>query len=176
MRLLLVVSSLAPVFVLLAIRGQSPIPEKYHLLIMLTLAVAPSFVLIIRIRTAARHMEARNIKIGTSNSQRSNIVSYLLAVLLPFVGVSSAEWRNFAASIATVAFIILVLWLMKFHYLNILFELLNRRTFEIVPPDTDNSFADTSPRVVITWRKSLSGIKSVYALKLTDSVYWERRE
>lgn len=175
LRLLLVLSSLFPVFVLFAIRGQSPLPECYHLLMMLALATAPTAILAIRIAVAKRNDEIVPLAIGTATSHQSSIISYLLALLLPFVGIATSDWRGFAASMATVVFVVIVLWLMKVHYLNVIFGLLNRTVFEVLPPDCNNPFSDRNARFIVTWRTELSDCKSINALRITDTVYWEKK-
>ena len=59
MRLIMVVSSMAPLFVLWAARGSGLVPDKYFIPGCLVLAVLPTCLLLLRIRTAKLHNDCQ---------------------------------------------------------------------------------------------------------------------
>ena len=63
-RLLMVLSSISPLFILWAIRGNSLIPDLYFIAFCLLMVVAPNGFLWLRLRTARRDKDKRDLTIG----------------------------------------------------------------------------------------------------------------
>ena len=54
LRLIMVLSSMAPLFVLWAVRGTGPVPDQYFLPVCIGMAALPTLLLYSRIQTAQR--------------------------------------------------------------------------------------------------------------------------
>ena len=61
-RILMVLSSLSPLFILLAIRGNSVIPDFYFVGVCILLVIVPTFFLWCRIREARKDKDQRELR------------------------------------------------------------------------------------------------------------------
>jgi hypothetical protein len=83
--LMMVMSSLAPLFVLWAIRGMQPVPDHYLLIICAALVVFPTGTLLYRTWIARRRGDRRTVTVTAAEDHRDHLFVYLFAVLIPFV-------------------------------------------------------------------------------------------
>lgn len=120
-RLMMVLSSISPLFILWVIRGNSLIPEYYFLGFCTFMVVVPSGYLWRRIVTAKKLKQLRPIVVGKAEDHRDHLLVYLFAMLLPFYAVDLGTWRDLAAVLAALGFIIFLFWHLNLHYMNILF-------------------------------------------------------
>src|SRR4051794_6712330 len=87
-RLLMVVSSLAPLFLLWAIRGAESVSDAYWIASCLSLAIIPNLVLFWRWRVARRRNDRRVIIVSQARDQSEHLLIYLFAMLLPLYTVN----------------------------------------------------------------------------------------
>ena len=120
-RLIMVVSSFSPLFVLWAIRGISLIRDLYFVPACMFLVLAPVGLLWLRMRTAKAEDDQQFLKAGVSEDQRSHLLSYLFASLLPLYQDEIASFRHLAAVIFALFVIIFIFWKLNLHYINLLF-------------------------------------------------------
>jgi len=172
-RLLMVLSSISPLFILWAIRGNSLIPDGYFIGFCLALVVIPNAFLWLRIRTAKQMQEKRELTIGKVEDHREDILIYLFAMLLPFYSVDIISWRLLGATLAALAFIVFLFWHLNLHYMNLLFALLGYRVFAAYPPTDDNPLTGKTSYVIITRRVGLSPNERLITYRLSDTVYLE---
>ncbi len=172
-RLLMVFSSISPLFILWAIRGNNLIPDKYLFTVCALMVIVPNVFLWWRIRTAQRLREMREIVVGTAEDHREHLLVYLFAMLLPFYAADLATWRDLAAALAALAFIVFLFWHLNLHYMNIVFATLGYRVFTIYPPMDDNPLSGKTSQVLITKRISLSPGQRLSVYRLSDTVYFE---
>src|ERR1039457_2030982 len=92
-RLLMVISSLSPLFILWAIRGAPPISDCYWVTACLALAIAPNGVLLWRWSAARRRNDHRIIIIASARDQSDHLLVYLFAMLLPLYSVNLGNYR-----------------------------------------------------------------------------------
>lgn len=172
-RLLMVLSSLSPLFILWAIRGNSLIPDHYFLAFCTLVVILPNAFLWLRLRTARRLQEKREIVIGTAEDHREHLLVYLFAMLLPFYAAELGTWRNLGAALAALSFIACLFWHLNLHYMNLLFAARGYRVFTVYPPCDDNPLSGRTSLVLITRRVSLSSGEHINAYRLSDTVYLE---
>lgn len=172
-RLLMVLSSVSPLFILWAIRGSSLIPDRYFLTFCVAMVVVPNVFLWLRIRTAIKLQERREIVVGTSEDHREHLLVYLFAMLLPFYTDNLATWRTLAAAFMALSFIIFLFWHLNMHYMNILFAALGYRVFTLYPPEDDNPLSGRASQVLITRRVLVSAGSRVIAYRISNTVYLE---
>jgi uncharacterized membrane protein YozB (DUF420 family) len=172
-RLLMVVGSLAPLFILWAIRGGPPIPEWSWVAICLGLAIAPNLMLMWRWRIAARRNDHRIIVVADARDQSEHLLVYLFAMLLPLYTANLDKWRDFGSVAVAFVFIVLLFWHMNLHYMNIIFALLSYRvyTIEMTPGQGMGGIA-----VVLLSKRYSAPPKgtSIDALRLSDTVFVEK--
>lgn len=106
-RLLMVLSSISPLFILWAIRGNCLIPNVYFIGFCVLMVLVPNTFLWVRIRTAKRQSDKRELTVGIAEDHRDHILVYLFAMLLPFYSEDLNNWRDLGATIAALAFIVL---------------------------------------------------------------------
>ena len=172
-RLIMVLSSISPLFILWAIRGSRLVPSTYFVSACMLLIIVPNAFLFFRLRTAKRHNDTRELVIGKAEDHRDHLFVYLFTLLLPFYTTSLADWREFSATLVAVCFIVFLFWNLNLHYMNILFAALGYRIFTIYPPQDENPYTGKETVVLITRRAAMFKDQKVVPYRLSNSVYWE---
>ena len=166
----MVLSSLAPLFVLMAIRGSG----AYFIAVCLLLAVLPSVCLWWRVQMTRKDNDVRVLKTGNTEDRRSDVLVYLFAILLPFYREDIGTcWDLFAMCLA-LGLIVFLFWRLNLHYMNLIFAVLGYQLFAVSPPDDGNPHTGRESFVLITRRKHLSEEIEVIAYRLSDTVYFEK--
>lgn len=173
-RLFMVLSSMSPLFLLWAIRGNSFVPDKYLLTFCAFMVVLPNLLLRLRIRAAIRANDRREIAVGTAEDHRDHLLVYLFSMLLPFYAAELRNERDVAAVLVALAFIVFLFWHLNLHYMNLLFAVLGYRVFSVLPPPGNNPLSGRSALVIITRRPVLVSGDRLTAYRLSDTVYFER--
>lgn len=172
-RLMMVLSSFSPLFLIWAIRGSALINDLILWIVCLSLALIPTFMLCLRILSAKRNDDSNTIKIGASEDHRSHLLVYLFAMLLPFIGTDPESWRELASLLSAFAFVIFIFWHMNLHYMNIWFALFGYRVYTVSALDDGNKNTSRHKRVLITKRSHLDDDSYITALRLSNTVYME---
>lgn len=172
-RLLMVLSSISPLFILWAIRGNSLIPDGYFIAFCGLMVVVPNAFLWLRITTAKKQRDKRELTVGRADDHRSHILSYLFAMLLPFYSADLGSWRHLGASFAALAFIVFLFWHLNLHYMNLLFAARGYRVFTVHPLVDGSALTGKSTFVMITRRIRLASGDQLTAYRLSNTVYLE---
>lgn len=172
-RLLMVMSSISPLFILWAIRGNSLIPDHYFIGFCALMVLLPNAFLWLRIRTAKRNNDRREVTVGTADDHRDHILVYLFAMLLPFYSEDIGTLRDLAATIGALLFIVFLFWHLNLHYMNLIFAVLGYRVFTVYPPADGNPLTGKTRHAVITRRVSLAPNEKLTTYRLSDTVYLE---
>jgi len=175
-RMLMVLSSASPLFILWAIRGTTGkfISESRFLIVCLILIVVPNAFLVWRVLVARREHDQREIVVGRAEDHRDHLLVYLFAMLLPFYADPLADGRAFAAAITAIAFVVFLFWHLRLHYMNILFAIVGYRVFTIdASAGEENPHGSRSGWVLITKRVNLLPGDKLVGLRVSDTVYLE---
>ncbi len=172
-RLLLVLSSVSPLFILWAVRGTTLISDAVFAAICTIAVIAPNAFLWLRIRTAKKLRERREIIVGDAEDNREHLLVYLFAMLLPVYAVDFSTWRDLGAALMALAFIIFLFWHLNLHYMNLIFALYGYRVFTIYPPTDENPLTGRDSLIFITRRVSVPSGLRVTAYRLSDTVLLE---
>ncbi len=175
-RLLMVLSSISPLFILWAIRGVSLIPDRWFIGFCTLMVIIPNAFLWLRIRTARRQSDKRELTVGTADDHRDHILVYLFAMLLPLYSENISTWRDLGSTLAALAFIVFLFWHLNLHYMNLLFAFRGLRVFTVYPPADGSPLTGKSRQAVITRRVSLTPGDRIIAYRLSDTVYMEADE
>ncbi len=175
-RLLMVLSSISPLFILWAIRGNRLIPDRYFLAFCTLMVIVPNAFLWLRIITAKKLQERRELVVGTAEDHRDHLLVYLFAMLLPFYPTELSNWRDLAAVLAALGFIVFLFWHLNMHYMNLLFAVFGYRVFTLYPPADGNPLSGRASQVLITRRVAVSSGERLIAYRLSDTVYFEVNE
>src|SRR3990170_3343067 len=116
------------------------------------MVVVPNSFLWLRILTARKQADKRELMVGTADDHRDHILVYLFAMLLPFYSEDLANWRFLVASFAALAFIVFLFWHLNLHYMNLVFASLGYRVFTVYPPADGNPLTGKASHAVITRR------------------------
>ena len=173
-RLVMVLSSFAPLFGLMALRGSGCVFPQAYLAACLTLAVLPSVGLWYRCRVAIKNKDVKNLKTGKTEDQRSHLLVYLFATLLPFYRDEIGSVQELVAMCAALGFIVFLFWRLNLHYLNLIFAIFRYQVFTVFPPDDGNPHTGKENFVIITRRKTLLEGVDLSAYRLSNTVYWEK--
>ena len=133
----------------------------------------PNAFLWLRIRTAKKQDDKRELTVGTADDHRDHILVYLFAMLLPFYSEAIGTWRDLGATVAALAFIVFLFWHLNLHYMNLLFAALGFRVFTVYPPADGNPLTGKTRQALITRRVSLACGERIVAYRLSDTVYLE---
>src|SRR5438128_5193960 len=76
-RLFMVLSSMSPLFLLWAIRGNSFVRDKYLLTFCGLMLVLPNLFLGLRIKAALKANDRRDLTVGTAEDHRNHLLVYL---------------------------------------------------------------------------------------------------
>lgn len=172
-RLLMVLSSMSPLFILWAIRGNKVLPGSWFIALCAGLVAIPNAVLWFRIKLAIKRNDRRTLVYGKSEDHRDHILVYLVAILLPFYSANLGTARELSAALLAVAFIVFLFWNMNMHYMNIAFAALGYRIFTVSPPTGENAISGRNNFVVITKRAMLVPDASIHAFRISDTVFLE---
>ncbi|HLZ11040.1 MAG TPA: hypothetical protein VKP58_00510 [Candidatus Acidoferrum sp.] len=172
----MVLSSISPLFVLWAIRGSKLVPDSYLLSFCALMVALPNLFLWLRIQAAKKHHVKSELVVGSAEDHRDHLLVYLFAMLLPFYPIDTGSWRDFAALISALAFVVFLFWHLNLHYMNIIFAIRGYRVFTILPPKDDNPLSGRISLVLITPRTSVLSGDRIIAYRLSDTVYFEAKE
>jgi hypothetical protein len=151
-RLMMVLSSISPLFILWAIRGNKVMPSGYFTTACAVLVIVPNVVLWLRIRAAKAENDKRTIVTGKAEDHRDHLLVYLIAILLPFYSANLGTLREFGAALLAVCFIVFLFWNMNLHYMNLAFAAFGYRVFTIYPPADSNPISGKNSFIMITKR------------------------
>lgn len=165
-RMLLVWSSLSPVFLLWAMRGTSAIPDKYFVPACLVMFSAPSALLVAFWKIARKSQNVRTIDVANCENPKDHLLTYLFTMLIPLYQTSLGGARDFAAAATALLLVMFLFWHLRIHYMNFSFALFGYRIFTVETQPKSSAggahaatYAIISRRTVIPTGKPLTGYR-----------------
>src|SRR5260370_39642534 len=119
------------------------------------MVLLPNVFLWLRMTTARKLNLKRELVVGSPEYHRDHLLVYLFAMLLPFYPIDTGTWRDLAALLAALGFVVFLFWHLNLHYMNLLFAVRGYRVFTISPPKDDNPFSGRTNQALITSTSSL---------------------
>ena len=172
-RLMMVLSSLWPLFVLWAIRGTKLIPDCYAIVFCVLLIAVPSGSFALRILLVKKNREMRVLKAGDSEDNTNHVLVYLIAILLPLYQDDLETYRDLTATFVALLIIAILIYHLNFHYMNMYFVMSGFRLYKVYPSRESNSFTGQEPFILISKRRHIASNLSIRAYRLSDTVYLE---
>jgi hypothetical protein len=173
LRLCMVMVSFAPLFLLVAIRGNNVLADRWMWLICSLLIAVPLAFVLVRMLLVWQSDASEEIVVGEAEDSRSHVLGYLFATMLPFYRSSIDQWRDLIALAVALSFILLLFWSLRWHYVNWLLLVLGYRVYTVTPPADPGGLGRRTPWVVITRRvRPLAG-ERFYAKRVSATVCWE---
>ena len=174
-RLCMVLCGLAPLFVLMAVRGNGVVPEVWFASGCVALIALPLAVLVVRLDSAFKSDEPLVLVVGDVEDNRSHLISYLFATLLPFYRGPLSSPGDLVALLVALAFIIFLFWHLNLHYMNVALAVFGYRIYTVSPTGLENPYSSRQPMVLITRRKYLASGDRVRCYRLSETLRLELR-
>ena len=172
-RVMMVLSSFSPLFILWALRGNKEVSDLYLIPTCALFVIIPNLFLWRRITVAKKNNDRRTINVGAADDHKDHILVYLFATLLPFYSVGIESIRDVWTTVVALFFVLFLFLHLNLHYMNIIFAIMGYRIFTICPPDDNNSASGKVPQVLITKRAIVSKGDTVIAYRLSNTVFLE---
>jgi hypothetical protein len=172
-RLMMVLSSLSPLFALWGVRGLPLLRDRYFLPICACIIVLPNAILLYRVYRAAQSKDTQVRVIGPWEDHKDHLFVYLFAVVLPIYPVSLSSGREVAASILMIILVVFLFWKLGLHYVNIWFALLGFQLFSINAPPTNNPYSGREAFILLSRRRYLDVGSNIRVVRLGRSLYME---
>ena len=172
-RLVMVMSSFSPLFVLWAIRGTILIPDRFFVSGCILLAVSPICFYLFRVYVAKAEDDRLELVTGPTKDERSHLLGYVFAILLPLYQDALDNIRGLIAVVVALGLVIALFWRLNLHYMNVLFLLFNYRIYSVSAPSDGNQYSGKGGFVLITRRTRLGSEERIQAYRISDSMYLE---
>lgn len=166
-KFMMLLSSMAPLFVLVALRGidEKVISVEHLTIIVLILVVIPFLVLFLRIGSAKRNNDIVTVNISANTNNKDYLFTYLFTVLLPLYSFTITSNRDAIALLFALTIVLFVLWNMNLHFINLLFACRGYKVYTL------DSFHGA---VLLSTRYNLSiGADELTVHRLSNSVFIE---
>ena len=165
-KFMMLLSSMAPLFILVAARGMNTvICDKYLWIAVGCLVLLPYLILQLRIYRAKKSNDTFLLDVSEVKSNKEYLFTYLFTVLLPLYSVAITNYREFSAMVIAICIVIFVLWNMNLHFINILFAIQEYRVYTI------ESFHCA---ILLTRRTRIPGdLKELKVHRLSNNVFIE---
>jgi len=163
-KIMMLLSSMAPLFVLVGVRGLDQVIEDEYLWLGVgVLVIFPYIILRLRVSRARKSNDTYVIDVSDSRNNKEYLFTYLFTVLLPLYSVAVSNYREFYALVLAIGFVIFVLWNMNLHFINLLFAFQGYRVYTI------ESFHSS---ILLSKRHKIpSNLKELKVYRLSNSVF-----
>ena len=172
LRFVLVLACMAPLFLLMAIRGVGVVPWEFYFPIFLGLAIVPNIYLIARIVVAIHRNDRKLIKIGGITDNREQLITYIFATLLPLFQSSVSTDQDLYASLCALLLIIFVFGHMELYYMNFFFALAGYRVISLKPNAAQSG--SQVDHVLITKRRQLPEGTEIHPFRVTNFLLFDK--
>ena len=174
-RFFMVLSSISPIFILLAIRGSDFVEGYYFEVICIFLAVFANVALVLRIRTSKQKEGPQTRRVGKTENHSYHVIMYLIAVLLPFYRQDLDALREVITIVAALTIVVFLFWRFNLHYMNLYFVIRGYRVFTISPPENSGPYDTKDSWMLITRRTNLLS-EDLIVYRISDTIYLEEKE
>ena len=172
MRQMLVLACMAPLFVLMAIRGVGLVPREIYVPLFIGLAVIPNIYLLFRIFYAVQQNDRKRVYPTNVTDNREYLLTYIFAMLLPLFQSAVSTEQELYSALCALLFVIFIFGHMELYYLNIFFAVAGYRILSIRPGAASGDL--TVSHVLITKRKSLPPNQEIQPVRITDFLLFDR--
>jgi len=175
-RLLMVLASFSPLFLLWAIRGTTLFNKYVFVAICGLLIVVPNAFLLWRIGKAQSNSDVKTISVAFAEDHREHVIVYLFAILFPVYSLSLDTFSNFLSAVVALTIILALFWCLNLHYINIFFSFFGYNLFTLVPPQRNDGISGEERLVLITPRAFIRKDEQIDAVRISDTVFFESKK
>lgn len=167
-RLMMVIGSLSPFFLLSAIKGSKIIDDLTLLGICSLLIIIPNLLLYLRIVRARKADDTRTFTVKNSSDNREHLLVYLFAVLVPLYQASLDTWRDVGLILVVLSFVVFLFMHLNLHYMNFVFALKGYKIYTLETEEAPWRIA------LLTTKDSVETNSKKHLLRLSNTVYIEK--
>lgn len=171
-RLMLVLACMAPLFILMAIRGVGIVPWEIYFPVFISLALVPNLILAVRLFIATKNNDRKRIRVTNSTDNREQLITYIFAMLLPLFQSSVSTEQDLYAALCALLFVIYIFGHMELYYMNFFFALAGYRILSIRPDSASGNLSVS--HVLITKKTSISSTTDINPLRVTDFLLFDK--
>ncbi len=172
-RLMMVLGSLSPLFILWAIAGMKDIPDNLLVAMCIGLAILPGLLVLRREQVARRDKDIKLINVQTASDDSANVLVYLFTIAVPLFSVNLDSMRAKYAMLGLVVFVIYMYLHLRLFFMNPIYALRGYRVFTIHPPDDHDGIGTREALIVLSRRRTIAGKAKLHTLRLSDTVFLE---
>jgi len=171
-KLMLVLACMAPLFILMAIRGFGAVPWEYYFPFFISMAIIPNIVLVLRIWRAIKNRDQKIIRVSSYTDNREQLITYIFAMLMPLFQSSVATEQDMYSAICAFLFVVYIFGHMELYYMNFFFSFAGYRILSIRPDSNSGTFSIA--HVLITKRPSFPIGQDIVVTRVTDFLLFDR--
>lgn len=170
----MVVGGMAPLFLLWAMRGNGIIPDWQFRLACGAVAVIPNVFLWWLIRSRRERDLGTSFKIGSFDDRREGVLTYIIAILLPFYGASLETRSDVYSAFGVLLFIVVVFLHLDLQYVNLFFVISGYYLYFVRSNEGMEASVPKSGAILITKRDYLKIGQTLSVSELSSGVFVER--
>lgn len=171
-RFILVIASMSPLFILLAIKGLEPFFSYFiTFTFFILLVILPNLYFWFRINQARKNNDRKHISIGQYTDNREHIVSYIFALLIPIYQSNIITQNDLYAALCALIFILFIFWHLDLYYMNFIMALFGYKIISIKGDPVTSLYA--VEHVLITKKSNLNNLQIFSPLRLTDFLLFD---
>ncbi len=171
-RLMLVLACMAPLFILMAIRGVGIVPWEIYFPVFIGFALIPNLILAARLFIATKNNDRKRIRVTNSTDNREQLITYIFAMLLPLFQSSVSTEQDLYAALCALLFVVYIFGHMELYYMNFFFALAGYRILSIRPDSASGNLSVS--HVLITKKTSISSTTDIKPLRVTDFLLFDK--
>ncbi|HDX8345060.1 TPA: hypothetical protein RQM99_001450 [Aeromonas dhakensis] len=164
-RVMMVIGSLSPFFVLAAIKGSKIIDDKYLLLGCLSFILIPNLILYIRISCAVKNNDKRSFVVKSVSDNREHLLVYLFAVLVPLYQANLDSLREISMLLVVLLFVVFLFLHLNLHYMNFVFALFGYKIYSVEVGE------DLKKIAILSKRDQINRNQVQHFLRISNTVY-----
>ncbi|MDC0610223.1 hypothetical protein OAP63_05775 [Vibrio sp.] len=166
-RIMMVLGSLSPFFLLAAIKGSKIIGDLYLSIGCITLIIIPNLILYLRIKRAKKRQDKKSFMVRTVSDNREHLLIYLFAVLVPLYQASFDSWRDITMILVVLMFVLFLFLHLNLHYMNFVFAIFGYKIYSIEVGD------DLKRIAVLSKKDYLAKDCTQHFLRISNTVYFD---
>lgn len=163
-RIMFMLSCLAPLFILTMIRGISDkiCSDKTLIIICSSLIIVPIIFILLRIFIAKKHDDRYTLNITVVTENKDYVFTYFFTVLLPLYSISLTSPREIIAYSCAFILIILILFRLNLYYTNLFFVIFKYNVYIVKPTNS-----------IILSKRELTPGMIINPIRISNSVFIE---
>ncbi|TMU20391.1 hypothetical protein E0L35_16340 [Halomonas sp. ATBC28] len=163
LRIMMAVSSLSPLFILIAAKGSELIKDIILFPACLTLTTLPTFFLVLRFYISSKNEDRVVLEVNHVENSRDHLLIYLFAVLVPLFQADLNSVRSIFLLISVFSFVLFLFVHLRLYYANVFFAALGYKVYTLT--------LSNGRRVALLSKREKIETSRVTATRITDFLY-----